>query len=57
MNFDVAGYYYDGVVDTDDQLLVDFVATSDAPKVANISANFCKKFKLPQKDTQGPGGN
>ncbi len=57
MNFYVAGYYYAGVVDTCERLLVDFVETSDEPKVANISANYCNKFKLPKKDTQGPGGN
>ncbi len=40
MNFDIAGYYYAGVVDTCEQLLADLVETSDEPKVANISANF-----------------
>ncbi len=54
---DTGGNFAAGVADTGGNFATGVVDTGGAPLLANISANFRKKSKRSQWDTQGLGGN
>ncbi len=54
---DTGHNFFAGVVDTAEQLIAGVVDTGDKHSFANISANFLKTSKRPQRITWGPGGD